>query len=118
MVNAEQANLQQDFNQAVSHLLTTVASHSHAHNTCTHKNFKIQGTQHQLEYYPSSSLKESVRLGPLAGRVQILTKATLKFTSSWGSWGSEVLKLAPTPHLSNKLDPLLDSLTPSFHVPM
>ena len=73
---------------------------------------KIWGTQHWLEYYPSSSHKESVRLGSLTGRVQILTKAALKFTGSWGSWGSEVPKLAPTPHLPDELDPLLDSLTP------
>ena len=87
-------------------------SRGHAHNTCTHKNFKIRGTQHQLEYYPSSSHKESVHLGLLTGKVQIFTKVALKFTGSWGSWGSEVLKLAPTPHLPNELDPLLDSLTP------
>ena len=87
-------------------------SHGHTLNTCTHKNFKIQGTQHWLEYYPSSSHKESVRLGSLTGRVQILIKAALKFTGSWGSWGSEVPKSAPTPHLPNELDPLLDSLTP------
>ena len=76
------------------------------------KNFKIRGTQHRLEYYPSSSHKESVRLGSPTGRVQVFTKAALKFTGSWGSWGSEVLKLALTPHLPDKLDPLLDSLTP------
>ena len=79
---------------------------------CTHENFKIQGTQHQLEYYPSSSHKESICLRSLTGRVQIFTKAALKFTGSWGSWGSEVLKLALTPHLPNELNPLLDSLTP------
>ena len=39
-------------------------------------------------------------------------KAALKFTGSWGSWGSEVPKSAPTPHLPDKLNPLLDSLTP------
>ena len=57
-----------------SHLLTTVASRDHALNTCIRKNFKIQVTQHRLEYYPSSSHKESVRLGSLTGRIQILTK--------------------------------------------
>ena len=41
-----------------------------------------------------------------------INKATLKFTGSWGSWGSEVPKLSLTPHLPDKLDPLLDSLTP------
>ena len=76
------------------------------------KFFKIRGTQHQLEYYPSSSHKESIRLRTLTGRVQIFTKVALKFTGSWGSWGSEVPKLAPTPHLPKKLNPLLDSLTP------
>ena len=111
VINAEQAELQQDFNQAASHLLTTVVSCSHAPNLCTHKNFKIRGTQDRLEYYPSSSHTESIHLGSLAGRVQILTKAALKFTGSWGSWGSEVPKSALTPHLPNKLDPLLDSLT-------
>ena len=60
--------------QTVSHLLTTVTSRDHALNTCIHKNFKIRGTQHRLEYYPSSSHKESVHLGSLTGRVQILTK--------------------------------------------
>ena len=87
-------------------------SRGHALNMCTLKNFKIQGTQHQLEYYPSSSHKETVRLESLTGRVQILTKAALKFTGSWGSWGSEVPKSALTPHLPDELDPLLDSLTP------
>ena len=74
IINAERAELQQDLSQATSHLLTTVASCSHALNACTHKNIKIRGTQHRLEYYPSSSHKESVRLGSLTGRVQILTK--------------------------------------------
>ena len=41
-----------------------------------------------------------------------LQKAALKFTGSWGSWGSEVPKSALTPHLPDELDPLLDSLTP------
>ena len=74
IITAEQAELQQDLSQAMSHLLTTVASRSHTLNTCTHKNIKIRGTQHWLEYYPSSSHKESVHLGLLTGRVQILTK--------------------------------------------
>ena len=78
VINAERAELQQDLSQATSHLLTTVASHSHALNTCTRKNIKIQGTQHRLEYYPSSSHKESVRLGSLTGRVQILTKGGIE----------------------------------------
>ena len=39
-------------------------------------------------------------------------KVALWFTGSWGSWGSEVLKSTLTPHLPNKLDPLLNSLTP------
>ena len=39
-----------------------------------HSLLKIRGTQHQLEYYPSSSHKESVHLGSLTGRVQILTE--------------------------------------------
>ena len=43
-------------------------------HTCTHKNFKTRGTQHRLEYYPSSPHKESVRLGSLTGRVQIFTR--------------------------------------------
>ena len=38
--------------------------------------------------------------------------AALKFTGSWGSWGSEVPKSTLTPHLPNELNPLLDSLTP------
>ena len=102
----------QDLSRTASRLLTTVMSHSHAPNTCTHKNFKIQGTQHRLEYYPSSSHNESVHPGSLTGREQIFTKAALKFTGSWGSWGSEVPKSAWTPHLPNELDPLLDSLIP------
>ena len=103
--------------QAMSCLLTTVVSRSHTLNMCTHKNFKIRGTQHQLEYYPSYSHKESICLGSLAGTVQILTKAALKFTGSWGSWGSEVPKSALTPHLPDELDPLLDSLTPLISSP-
>ena len=39
-------------------------------------------------------------------------KAALWFMGSWGSWGSEVPKLTPTPHLPDELNPLLDSLTP------
>ena len=39
-------------------------------------------------------------------------KAALKFTGSWGSWGSEVPKSSLTPHLPGKLNPLLDRLTP------
>ena len=47
-----------------------------------------------------------------------INKAALKFTGSWGSWGSEVPKSSLTPHLPDELDPLLDSLTPpSLHVP-
>ena len=95
----------------MSHLLTTVVSRDHALNTCIHKNFKIQGTQHRLEYYPSSSHKESVHFGSLTRRVQIITKVALKFTGSWGSWGSEVLESTPT-HLPDELNLLLDSLTP------
>ena len=41
-----------------------------------------------------------------------INKAALKCTGSWGSWGSEVPKSSPTPHLPDELDPLLDSLTP------
>ena len=39
-------------------------------------------------------------------------KVALKLPGSWGSWGSEVLKSAPTPHLPYELNPLLDSLIP------
>ena len=39
-------------------------------------------------------------------------KAALWFTSSWGSWGSEVLKPTPALHLPDELNPLLDSFTP------
>ena len=80
VISAEQAKLQRDLSQTASHLLPTVMSCGHALNTCTHENFKIWGTQCQLEYYPSSSHKESVHLGSLTGRVQIFTKAALKFT--------------------------------------
>ena len=41
-----------------------------------------------------------------------INKAALKFTGSWGSWGSEVPKSSPTPHLPGKIKPLLDRLTP------
>ena len=46
-----------------------------------------------------------------------INKAALKFIGSWGSWGSEVPKSAPTPHLPDELDPLLDSLTPLVSCP-
>ena len=39
-------------------------------------------------------------------------KAALWFTSSWGSWGSEVLKPTLALHLPDELNPLLDSFTP------
>ena len=41
-----------------------------------------------------------------------INKVALKFTGSWGSWGSEVPKSSPTPHLPGELNPLLDRLTP------
>ena len=96
----------------MSHLLTTVMSRGHALNMCTHKNLKFGGLNTGWSTTPHPPTKESVHLGLLTGRVQILTKAALKFTGSWGSWGSEVPKSSLTPHPPNELDPLLDSLTP------
>ena len=74
VISAEQAKLKRDLSKTASHLLTTVTSHGHALNMCICKNFKIWGTQHQLEYYPSYSHKESVCPGSLTGRVLIFTK--------------------------------------------
>ena len=39
-------------------------------------------------------------------------KVALKFTGSWGSWGSEVPKSSSTPCLPGELNPLLDRLVP------
>ena len=61
-------------------LVNREMSSNHCHTpwlrtlTCTHKKFKTRGTQHGLEYYPSSPHKESVCLGSLTGRVQIFTR--------------------------------------------
>ena len=41
-----------------------------------------------------------------------INKVALKFTGSWGSWGSEVPKLTSTPCLPGELNLLLDRLTP------
>ena len=41
-----------------------------------------------------------------------INEVALKFTGSWGSWGSEVPRSSPTPHLPGELNPLLDRLTP------
>ena len=87
-------------------------SHNHALSTCIPKNFKIWGNLHRLEYYPSSSHKESIRLGSLTGRVSILTKGGTEIHRFWGSWGSEVPRSTLTPHLPDELNLLLDSLTP------
>ena len=76
------------------------------------KNFKTRGTQHRLEYYPSSppQRKRLPRIAHWEGTD--INKVALKFTGSWGSWGSEVPKSSLTPHLPNELNPLLDRLTP------
>ena len=76
------------------------------------KYFKIWGTQHRLEYYPSSSHKESIHLGSLTGRVQIITKGGTEVHRFLGFLGPEVPRSTPTPHLPDELNPLLDSLTP------
>ena len=87
-------------------------SRGHSHDTCTRKNFKTQGTQHRLEYYPSSppQRKHPPRITHWEGTN--INKVALKFTGSWGSWGSEVPKSSPTLHLPGELNPLLDRLTP------
>ena len=90
----------------------------HAHNTCALKNFFNLGDSTLAGVLPLilPQRKRPPRIAHWEGTD--INKAALKFTGSWGSWGSEVPKASPTPHLPDELDPLLDSLTPpSLYVP-
>ena len=87
-------------------------SRGHAHNTCTHKNFLNSGDSTLVGVLPliPPQRKRPPRIAHWEGTD--INKAALKFTGSWGSWGSEVPKLSLTPHLPGELNPLLDRLTP------
>ena len=58
-VNAVTRRQRRASHAPASCLPTTVVSRGHAHNTCTRKNFKPWGTQHRLEYYPSSPTRKA-----------------------------------------------------------
>ena len=107
-----------DISQTASHLLTTATSHNHVLSTCIRKNFKIRGDSTLAGVHPSSSHKESVHPGLLTGRVSMLTRGgTEVHRFFWGSWGSEVPRVTLTLHPPNKLNPLLNSLTPLVTCP-
>ena len=73
---------------------------------------KFKGTQHWLECTPHPpTIKASTPDRSLEG-YRLKREAALKFTGFRGSWGSEVSRLALSPHLPGELNPLLDSLTP------
>ena len=87
-------------------------SRGHAHNTCTRKNFKTRVDSTPVGVLPLI-LPQRKRPPWIAHwKGTNINKVALKFTGSWGSWGSEVPKSSPTPHLPDELDLLLDSLTP------
>ena len=93
----------------MSRLLTTVTSRGHALNMYTHKNL---GDSTPAGVLPLILPQRKHPPWIAHWKGTDINKAELKFTGSWGSWGSEVPKFAPTPHLPDELDPLLDSLTP------
>ena len=77
---------------------------------CTHKKLKFGGLNTGWSTTPHPPTKRLPRIAHWKGTD--INKVALKFTGSWGSWGSEVLKSSLTPHLPDELDLLLDSLTP------
>ena len=78
---------------------------------CTRKNLEFGGLNTGWSTTPHPpQRKRPPRIAHWKGKN--MNKAALKFTGSWGSWGSEVPKSSLTPHLPDELDPLLDSLTP------
>ena len=64
------------------------------------------------EYYPLSPPQRKQLPRNAHGGGFKIYKVALWFTSSWGSWGSQVLKPTPALHLPDELNPLLDSFTP------
>ena len=85
------------------------------HSTCIHKNLKFGGLN--TGWSPTLILPQGKRPPQIVHWKGIdIYKVALQLTGSWGSWGSEVPKSTPTPHLPDELNPLL-VLPPLLHFP-